>query len=174
MDLDWELLERAKEEKVRIEKEIKDEFFGSSEKPNYFYEIKADVEVTSLDVIVKTLYNSYRFKRKKSGKFVFKKDKLSQYFYAIDASYTLETWEKGLEAAKKDFEEVLAISDELIKFLEKNSKKTIASSMKNFYNSFFSKKEKQASIEYKEDLPKEEEEAKKEDKKEDLEDKKES
>lgn len=149
MDLDWELLEKAKEEKARIEKEIKDEFFGSSEKPNYFYEIKADVEVTSLDVCIKTIYNSYKFKRKKSGKFVFKKDKLSQYFYAIDASYTIETWEKGIKAAKKDFQEVLAISEDLIKFLEDNSKKTLASSMKNFYNSFFGKKEKQASIEYK-------------------------
>lgn len=169
MDLDWELLERGKEEKARIEKEIKDEFFGSAEKSNYFYEIKADVEVTSLDVTIKTIYNSYKFKRKKNGKFVFKKDKISQYFYAIDASYTIQTWEKGLKAAKKDFEEVLGISEELIKFLEQNSKKTLASSMKKFYNSFFGKKEEQASIEYKEEVKeekaKEEKEAKKETKK---------
>lgn len=157
MDMDWELLQKAKEERVRIEKEIKDRFFGSSEKPNYFYTIKADVEVSSLDVIIKTMYNSYKFKRKKDGKFIFKKDKIDQYFYAIDASYTIDTWEKGLKAAKEDFEEILSISEDVIKFLEDSSKKTISSSMKNFYKSFFGKKEKQASIEYKEQEEKKEE-----------------
>lgn len=155
MDMDWELLEKAKEERVRIEKEFKEKFFGSSEKPNYFFETKAQVEVTSLDVVIKTIYNSYKFKRKKNGSFVFKKDKISQYLYAIDASYTVETWEKGLKAAKKDFEEVFAISEDVVKFLEENSKKTFTSSMKNFYNSFFGKKETQQTIEYKEEDKKE-------------------
>lgn len=159
MDFDWELLSKAKEETARIEKEFKQKFFDDSEGKNYFKKNNAEVEILSNEVILKTKFNTYKFKRKHNGKFVFKKDKITQYLYAIEASYTIETWEMGIKGAKKDFKEVLAISEDVCKWLEDSTKKTFKSNMKKFYNSFFGIKEEQASIEYKEEeKPKEEQE----------------
>lgn len=155
MDFDWELLQRANEEKSRIEKSFKEKFF--SKDAAYFKDMETDVEISATEAIVKTNYNNYKFRRKQDGSFVLKKDKLEQYFYAIDASYTIDTWQKGLEAAKRDFEEIIAIKEDIESWLEDSSRVTFSSSIKKFYASIFGKKEDEhPSIELKEDtLPKE-------------------
>lgn len=153
MDFDWELLQKANEEKDRIEKNFRDRFF--SKEDSYFHGIETQIDISSTEFTIKTNYNSYKFRRKKDGSFIFKKDKLEQYFYSIDASYTIETWKKGLEAAQKDFEEIIAIKDDILKWLENNSKTTFGNSIKKFYSSIFGKRVEPASIELKEELPKE-------------------
>lgn len=158
MDFDWELLQKANEEKDRIQKAFKDRFF--SKEGSYFHGIETDVDVSATETIIKTNYNSYKFRRKQDGTFIFKKDKLEQYFYSIDASYTIDTWKKGLEAAKKDFEEIMSIKDEIISYLENSSKATFGSSIKKFYDSIFGKKDEPASLELKEEQPKPQEETK--------------
>lgn len=156
MDFDWELLQRANEEKDRIEKAFKDRFF--SKDGSYFKDIETSVEVSATEAIVTTNYNSYKFRRKQNGSFLLKKDKLEQYFYAIDASYTIDTWQKGLEAAQRDFEEIIAIKEDIESWLEDSSKVTLSSSIKRFYASLFGKKEEeQPSIELKEETIQKEE-----------------
>ncbi len=154
MDFDWGLLQRANEEKDRIEKEFKKKFF--QKKDSYFYDIQTDVEINATEVIIKTNYNSYKFRRKQDGSFILKKDKLEQYFYTIDASYTIDTWQKGLEAAREDFEQIIAIKDDICSYLEENSKFTFSDSVRRFYTSVFGKKEEAPSIELKDEEKKEE------------------
>lgn len=157
MDFDWELLQRANEEKNRIEKAFKDRFF--SKDGSYFKDIETNVEISATEAIVVTNYNSYKFRRKQNGAFILKKDKLEQYFYAIDASYTIDTWQKGLEAAQRDFEEIIAIKEDIESWLEDSSKVTLSSSIKRFYTSLFGKKEEdQPSIELKKETIEEEKE----------------
>ncbi len=157
MEFDWTLLQKASEEKKRIEREFRRHFF--EKKDSYFEDSDVEVEISATEVIITTNYNSYKLRRKQNGSFVMKKDKLEQYFYAIDASYTIDTWQKGLVAAREDFEEIIAIKDEMCSWLEENSKFTFADNVKRFYVSMFGKKEETPSIELKDEpAPKDNEE----------------
>lgn len=151
MEINWELYKKAEDELNALAQEFKKEFFGSEENKNYFYEVEADAEFTPTELWIKTPYNNYRFNKKLDDTFVFKKDKVEHYVYDIDGKYSFENWKKLIEEAEEDFNEVLGIKDDVIAWLDKNTKRTMKKNVSKLFGSWFGKKEKQASIEYKEE-----------------------
>lgn len=159
MEINWDLLKKAEDDIQLLNRAFKESFFGSEENKNYFYEVEADAFFTSSTLKIQTPYNTYTFNKKLDGTFVFKKDKIEQYVYDISGKYSFENWKKLISEAEEDFAEVLAISEDVLAWLDKNTKRTMTQSMskgyKKLFNSWFGKKEQQASIEYKEEAKEE-------------------
>lgn len=155
MEINWDLFKKAENEIQILNEEFKKEFFGSEEDKNYFYEVEADAFFSSSSLKIQTPYNIYSFNKKLDGAFVFKKDKIEQYVYDIDGKYSFENWKKLIEEAEEDFNEVLAISEDVLEWLDTNTKRSMTQNMskgyKKFFSSLFGKKEQPASIEYKEE-----------------------
>lgn len=154
MEIDWDLYKRAEDEMRFLKEEFKKRFFSSNEdeKENYFHEIEADATFTTSGLKIQTPYNTYIFNKKLDGTFIFKKDKIEQYVYDIDGKYSFENWKKLLSEAEEDFAQVLGISEDVLRWLDTNTKRTMTQSVSKLFSSIFGKKEQPASIEYKEEL----------------------